>query len=411
MGRGAARAAAAAGAAALALVGAARADHVKEAVVSIDGYGCYDPTSNECFCGEHSPDSCTALSRSWTKDCACYADDTGKLIDWKNSCWSSPWMGEDRWNRKCEWEEEYTGTTGEILKVVIAADFDIVAVPSQFALQNCEMSGATTLVGKRSKAVLARVRFDNPGTYYLTSTNGSGGCQTGLRMKLVISGEKVAGSDDTNPASVEYMYAPDHSKPGSEDDFQAFGKGVWYHRAHDVALNKACEAETYCLDRPAPSKGSCYYQSEDYHIGWNTFCDVGEVECCGFEGCGKRDGYHKEPSTDFHGYFWFPPGHTGPSGCCYCMAGCDMSKQDIGGCAYHDVTERNCQRSEPDGLGYGAIGGLTCKIPGRGTIDNYVLRTGSRAEGGSGSDDNAAAGVSAAGAVAALAFLGALWAF
>ena len=139
---------------------------------------------------------------------------------------------------------------------------------------------------------------------------------------------------------------------------------------------------------------------------------MGEVECCGFEGCGKRDGYHKEPSTEFHGYFWFPPGHTGPSGCCYCMAGCDMSKQDISACAYHDVIDRNCQRSEPEGLGDDAIGNLTCKIPGRGTIDNYVLRTGSSGgSGGSGSDDNAAAGVSAAGAVAALAFLGALWAF
>ena len=71
------------------------------------------------------------------------------------------------------------------------------------------MGEAVTLVGKRTKAVQARIRFDNPGTYYLTSSNGQ--CNQGLQMKFVISGDKVPGSTDKNPATVEYTYAPDHA--------------------------------------------------------------------------------------------------------------------------------------------------------------------------------------------------------
>ena len=409
--RGARRVAAAAGVAALALAGAgaARADGPKAAVVSIDGSGCLHASSDECFCGE-AESECTGLSQTWTKECACYADDTGKLIEWKNSCWFSPWMGQDRWNRDCEWDEEYTGKTGDIFKAIVSKNFDIVSVPTIFALQECEMGEAVTLVGKRTKAVQARIRFDNPGTYYLTSSNGQ--CNQGLQMKLVISGDKVPGSTDKNPATVEYMYAPDHANPGTEDDFQAFGKGVWYDRAHNPKLNSKCEAETYCLDAPAPSRGSCYYQAEDFHVGFNTYCDVGEVECCGYEGCGKRDGYHKEPSTEFHGYFWFPPGYKSGSGCCYCMGGCDMSAQDAESCRYFDVTHRDCQRGDPDSLADNTIGHESCKIPGRGTIDNYELRLGSKTSGGGNSgNDSAAASVSAAGAIAGLAFLGAMWAF
>jgi len=408
--RGARRVAAAAGVAALALAGAgaARADAPKSEVIPIDGAGCYHSSSEECFCGE-SESECTGLSNTWTTDCACYADDTGKLIEWKNSCWSSPWMGSDRWQRTCEWDDEYTGNTGDIFKVVVASNFDIVRLPSAYAMQVCDMSGATTLVKKRTKAVQARIRFDNPGTYYLTSSNGQ--CDEGLKMMLVISGDKV-GTSDKNPVTVEYMYAPNHANPGTEDDFQAFGKGVFYERAHNPKLNSKCEADTYCLDAPAPSKGSCYYQSEDFHIGWNTYCDVGEVECCGYEGCGKRDGYHKEPSTEFHGYFWFPPGYKASgSGCCYCMAGCDMSQQETDSCAYLDVTTSDCQRTDPDGLGEKSIGQLSCFIPGKGTSDNYVLRTGESSTDGGNSKDSAAASVSAAGAIAGLAFLGAMWAF
>lgn len=396
--------AAVAGLAALALVSSAQADDLKSNMVSIDGSGCFDSEKDECFCGETQAE-CTGLTKSWQKDCACFEDDTGKLIEWKNSCWSSPWMGTDRWERECIWDEKYTATTGQIFKSIIPKNFDVVRVPSILALQNCDMSNAETLVARRTKAVVARIRFDNPGTYFLTTSNGQ--CNKGLLFNIDVTGEKVPGSTDKNPVSVEYMYAPDHANPGSEDDFQAFGKGVYFQKAYDNKLNEKCTADTWCLDTPT-SKGSCYYMAEDYHMGWSTFCDVSEIECCGYTGCGDREGQHKG-SDEFHGYFWQAPGFRSKSGCCYCAASCDMSTQDSM-CSYNDVTHSGCQRTMArDGLDDNTIGDLVCKIPGRNSASDYVLRTGTAPT--ANTKDSAAAGVSVTGALVGLVFLGAMWAF
>ena len=396
--------AAAAGVAALALVGSARADEPKSNVVSIDGSGCFDSAVDECFCGETQAE-CTGLTKSWQKDCACFADDTGSLIDWKNSCWSSPWMGTDRWQRECDYEPQYKATTGQIFKSIIAKNFDVVALPGDMALQTCDISNSETLVQKRTKAVVARIRFDNPGLYYLTTSNGQ--CNQGLKFHLNVTGDKVPGSTDKNPVSIEYMYAPDHANPSSEDSFQAFGKGVYFQKAYDKKLNEKCTADTWCLDTPT-SKGSCYYQAEDYHMGWSQFCDVSEIDCCGYTGCGDREGQHKG-SEEFHGYFWYGPGTKGPTGCCYCAAGCDLEKQDKR-CRYTDVTHSTCQRTEArDGLTDNTIGDLSCMIPSKNSATDYVLRTGSApaAE----QKDSAAAGASVTGALVGLVFLGAMWAF
>ncbi len=205
--------------------------------------------------------------------------------------------------------------------------------------------------------------FQVPGTYYL-STSKEGACAAGQKLEVIIKGAKKA---ETNPTSSALIFAPAwHANPGEDDDFTAFGKGIFHEKAYDDDLHTTCEAD-YCLDREE-SRGSCYYSGEDFHIGHAIFCDVSEVECCGYQGCSVGDNRGKLVNGTSHGYFYYAPGYKSGGNCCHCFASCDTTSEihsaaTDGQCKYRDVTSKlnDCQR-DPDreSMEKTTIGFLSC---------------------------------------------------
>lgn len=173
-----------------------------------------------------------------------------------------------------------------------------------------------------------------------------------------------------------------------------FGKSVFYQRALDDDLTSECASNTFCLDR-AVSRGSCYHSdSDDTHIGNAVLCDVSEVECCGYEGCGDPDNRGNHPNGDAHNYYWYATGYRAgfspfagaAGGCCHCAAGCDFAEQEAareernvtGSCIYRDVTSTACQRAtdqaRPEDGEDRRIGHLRCPIPGTFSLSDATIR-------------------------------------
>merc|ERR1711865_631574 len=194
--------------------------------------------------------------------------------------------------------------------------------------------------------------------------------------------------------------APDEAwNPPEGAAYQPHGMGIYHYRAHDMALHHMCEVTDengFCLDFKQ-SRGSCYYAGSDPHIGHAIYCDVSEVECCGYENCASKedDNRGKKPDGEKHNYYYYAAGYmsedrsSGKNLCCHCMAGCEMDQEGpenvftradppelVGVCTYYDVSHKDCQRSDtgsdsrdnPDKESYSddpnAIGFLRCSLPG-----------------------------------------------
>jgi len=267
-----------------------------------------------------------------------------------------------------------TGKVGDWVKFM-AQDNDIVQLHPN-ADHTCDLTGATKLDEGTTKGVLAfTYEFGTAGTYHFTTTT-AGACEAGQKFSVVID-ESVANTAAGNVDHSYMMMAPDHTHmPGPDDDFEAFGKGVYHDRAYAHDLHTPCNSETFCVDRPV-SRGSCYYAGEDFQIGHAVICDVPEVECCGYTGCTARanrgkylDGTTQTHSfhlglTQSHSYYWYPPGYLSGGKCCHCMASCDLLSQHTETCKYRDVTTKDCQRTEdPMSFEEDQIGHQMCAVPG-----------------------------------------------
>jgi hypothetical protein len=145
---------------------------------------------------------------------------------------------------------------------------------------------------------------------------------------------------------------------------QRFGKYYFVEKSEVFTLHP-CEKEV-CFDAPA-SRGSCYLSHAGEYFGHAIACDISEVECCGWAGCGGDGDYKKMgkwPNGTSHGYYWFAPGYKSrQSGCCHCAASCPNTALNCTD-GYWDVTTRDCQRRAE--LGYAtSYGYLRCKVPGQ----------------------------------------------
>ena len=371
----------------LALLGAAAAES-----------GCYDPTSHVCSC-DSTESSCAGV---WTSQCDCAAATDGEVPF--DSSWCTPTGGPPSRYSCYAYPKNVTANTGSVLELVISAGSDVQDLKSKTAYDACNMTGATELVAMRSKGAVRyldsqlprnrtienvtfqlltsptsafnanlqqnfKMTFEVPGTYYL-STSKDGACAAGQKLEVIIKGAKKA---ETNQPSSAVIFAPTwHANPGEDDDFTAFGKGVFHEKAYDDELHTTCEAD-YCLDREE-SRGSCYYAGEDFHIGHAVFCDVSEVECCGYQGCSDKSNRGKFSNGTSHGYYHYAAGYKS-GGCCHCMASCNLETENhtsaIGGqCKYRDVNSKvnDCQRDpDRDSMEANTIGFLTCAAGTDGT--------------------------------------------
>jgi len=262
------------------------------------------------------------------------------------------------------------------MEMVVNSGMDVIALPDEAAFEACDTSSATTLHTARSwGAVNFRYTINIPGTYYLSS-NVEGNCAAGQKLKVIVEGSKLG---DQNGQVAEVIFAPAaHANPGNDDDFTAFGKGVFHTKAYDDELHTPCKSGT-CLDRKE-SRGSCYYSGEDFHIGHAVFCDVSEEECCGYFGCSSRDNRAKFLNGTAHGYYWYAPGYLSRGACCHCLAGCDRSKENEtlasgGVCKYRDITSDDCQRNEKkDDMSYDSVGFLSCPFAAAKSIADTIVR-------------------------------------
>lgn len=351
------------------LVGGAVLALLVATVAATGPEGCYDTSSHKCDC-EVLQEKCTKV---WTPQCKC-ASGTGGKIDIKCP-WSKPTGG--RYGCPA-FPDNVTGTTGQHMEMVINAGSDVMLLKDAATYDACDVSSATSLQGKRAKgAVNFRYTFNIPDTYYL-STGADGACAAGQKIKVIITGAKAA---DKNGALAEVIFAPSaHANPGQDDDFTAFGKGVFHDKAYDDELHKPCK-EAHCLDRKT-SRGSCYYAGEDFHIGHAVFCDVSEEECCGYVGCKDKKNRGKFANGTSHGYYYYAPGYVSGGACCHCLAGCDRTRENAtkatrtgGVCKYRDVTTDTCQRDEDkDSMKTDTIGFLQCAFPQDKTANDAVVR-------------------------------------
>jgi len=184
-----------------------------------------------------------------------------------------------------------------------------------------------------------------------------------LKVAIEVTGD----SKGPNHFSDTRFEAHDACKTdGPEEDH---GKCVYWERADDLALHAACPPEAeWCLDFDE-SRGSCYYSLEDFHIGHAVFCDVSEIECCGYADCGSSENRGKFQNGTESGHYWYAPGYvSGMSGCCHCHESCDFSAEtatDPTTCTYFDVTSSSCQRNpDIDSVNRDTIGYLKCPVPG-----------------------------------------------
>ena len=189
---------------------------------------------------------------------------------------------------------------------------------------------------------LLKIQFNKVGTYYLTGnakdcaatkvgdknvTDPATGKWSmvpqpdvpGLKTTVIVT----AASYRKGYAASNLMYAMSVMSPNYTTDigkgYEAFGKGVYHQRQYDAKLHKECskteypdlksEKAAFCQDRKE-SRGSCYFAGEDWHIGHAVLCDVSEIECCGYSGCGtdkaKRSRF---PDGTSHSYYWYAPGY------------------------------------------------------------------------------------------------------
>jgi len=331
--------------------------------------GCYDSSVHKCDC-DATENSCQTSGGIWDAGCSCVAEGDKKI---DLPC---PWRVPGPYG--CESiPTNTTGVTGEIFEVVLSGNDDVWRVMDATKYDGCDMSGAEELTPATKKSQMFRFQINLPGTYLLTSSK-SDSCANGLKYPLSITGA----SRGDNVISSENMYAPDHTSPGPNDDWTAFGKGVFHQKAYDDELHTPCvSSDAFCLDR-RESRGSCYYSLEDFHIGHAIFCDVSEVECCGYQGCSNeatddKPSYRgKFSNGTSHGYYFYGPGYTSGRGdeCCHCYASCDVSSA-ASTCTYRDVTHSTCQRAEDrDSLEENTIGFLSCALPDGMTATDATIR-------------------------------------
>ncbi|MBT26831.1 MAG: hypothetical protein CML60_10625, partial [Rhodobacteraceae bacterium] len=116
---------------------------------------------------------------------------------------------------------------------------------------------------------------------------------------------------------------------------------------------------------------------EDFDIGHAIFCDVSEVECCGYMGCAESDNRGKYVDGTGHSYYHYATGKVSSSGCCHCLAGCDhdLETKDVeaeGECTYYDVTNTECQRGPLESTDSDTVGMLKCGTNGFAFEDGFV---------------------------------------
>jgi hypothetical protein len=283
----------------------------------------------------------------------------------------------------CPSNQNLTASTGDYLEFTVGAGDDVISFDtSATAYDNCDLGNVQTLVDNTKHSVagymIFKMVFNKPGTYYLSSSVTTL-CASGVKMKITVSGTDKGANEFTAFKS----FAPSATaNPGDDDDFVAFGKGVYHKRAMDHDLTSECSS-AYCLDKKV-SRGSCYYSGADFHFGHGAIlCDVSEEECCGYIGC---KGKYKGEDTDstnrgkfqngtYHNYYWYPPSDVDTGGCCRCFGGCDRSKENStkapgGVCTYRDITSKKtatteeCQRNvNYDVLDSKSIAYLECPVP------------------------------------------------
>lgn len=332
---------------------------------SAEKAGCYE-TGVGCACDVVEAD-CTFV---WTEQCSCDS------VSIEPGCggWNKP-GGSVRgcgtvapsYRGPVRFADNVSATVGDFLELSITNNnlikFDSEAADVAADYDNCNLDKADLLQDIMPKTTYAtKYTFHKPGTYYFTTTT-DGGCAAGLKAMIIVGG--TAAPYDNKFESNRLFASKDTHTPGTDDDWEAFGKGVFHEKAYDDHLHKGCEEDdAFCLDNKV-SKGSCYYAGTDFHIGHAVFCDVAEIDCCGYVGCGAAKGVYK--NGDRHSYYWYAPGYTSSrDNCCHCMASCDTISEDTypDTCAYRDVTSKDCQRNEDrDSLEYDTIGFLQCEVP------------------------------------------------
>jgi hypothetical protein len=172
---------------------------------------------------------------------------------------------------------------------------------------------------------------------------------------------------------------------------QRFG-GYWFEQKRLKYNDKTC-VDDVCYDTALDaSRGICYDFRVDKSFDHGVACDIPEVECCGYPGCGYGPGSMsgaggsggsdtnrgRWPNGTSHGYYWYPPDHISQmfhgQRCCLCAAGCRWQDEQNCTQGYYDVTTFDCNRQA--GMGkeadsYGEMGSENsygykkCTIPPR----------------------------------------------
>jgi hypothetical protein len=207
------------------------------------------------------------------------------------------------------------------------------------------------------------------------------GCASDQKVTITITGDSLG----DNEYAHDIITAPEATAdPQDGDDWDPFGKGVYWSRALDLELSKPCEAgpDGICVDYQE-SVGSCYYGGSDFHMGHAIFCDTSEVDCCGYMGCGDDDNRGNYIDGGRHSYYFYVTGNVGGSGCCHCLADCDLSLETAedaeNTCTYYDVTSEDCQRNEDtESMVMDTVGYLKCPrkghvVPPMGETDPHVV--------------------------------------
>jgi len=385
----------------------------------ITPYGCYDTSAHVCTCGDTTDETtCTDAGSLWTDSCECDAEEglsLGSGCGWNpgGGYYNTPLGG----SSCTEFNHVLDGTTGDTLGPLQISYDDVVMMAMddttsgcydttthacsyggteadctgswtdsclEFNYDQCVMDGHSTLAPYAEKAHTFTMTFNKPGSYHLTSS-ADGECAAGLKLDITITGDDLG----ENKIDVEPHYADnheEHANPGDGDDWEAFGKDVYHDKAYDNLLHSVCESDTICVDYEV-SLGSCYFAGEDFDVGHAVFCDVSEVECCGYMGCAADDNRGKYTDGTSHSYYHYVTGYvSGSSGCCHCFAGCDhdLETRDLdadGQCTYLDVTLPVGSESAPDGCNRGpmdstemdTIGYLKCGTDGF-TLEEAMFR-------------------------------------